>query len=152
MNFPVAGITAGVVIFAPCIINVLFHVVSPQADLICRVFALFVAFLLILRQIPEKFLTMVEEHAFLARVQCLESLFFIVISIAGLLLVPNPFVVLGVMAATKAVGTLFFVLPRLIRRCCRRSQWESCSFSSIIFCGGECLTSGCWFWEESPEY
>lgn len=116
VNFPVAGIMAGVVIFAPCIINVLFHVVSPQADLICRVFALFVAFLLILRQIPEKFLTMVEEHAFLARVQCLESLFFIVISIVGLLLAPNPFVVLGVMAATKAVGTLFFVLPRLIRR------------------------------------
>lgn len=115
VNFPVAGITAGTVIFAPCIIEVLFNVISQQADFICRVFALFVAFLLILRQIPEKFLTMVEEHAFLARIQCLETFFFIVISIIGLLLVPNTFVVLGGMIVTKVTGTLFFVVPRLFR-------------------------------------
>ena len=77
---------------------------------------LFVYFLLVCRSIPEKFLTMAEEHKFLAKVQSFESIFFIVISSAGLLIRPNELVVIGAMISTKFIGTTFFVIPHLIKR------------------------------------
>jgi hypothetical protein len=59
---------------------------------------------------------MAEEHKFLAKVQSFESIFFIVISIFGLLIKPNELVVVGAMILTKLIGTLGFVVPHLIRR------------------------------------
>ncbi|MBO7742389.1 MAG: hypothetical protein J6S21_07535, partial [Victivallales bacterium] len=64
----------------------------------------------------EKFLTMAEEHKFLAKVQSFESLFFIAFSIAGLLIKPHELIVVGAMFLTKIIGTLAFVVPHLIRR------------------------------------
>ena len=72
-----------VMIYAPRIILLLFNVDNAEAAFICRLMVLFVYFLLVCRIIPEKFLTMAEEHKFLAKVQSFESIFFIVISIAG---------------------------------------------------------------------
>ena len=76
VNFFAAGAAVMVMIYAPRIILFLFNVDSPEAAFICRLMVLFVYFLLVLRMIPEKFLTMAEEHSFLAKVQCFESLFF----------------------------------------------------------------------------
>ena len=116
VNFFAAGATAMVIIYAPRIIMLLFNVESDEAAFICRLMVLFVWFLLVCRSIPEKFLTMAEEHRFLAKVQSFESIFFIVISIVGLLIKPHELVVVGTMILTKVIGTVFFVLPHLIRR------------------------------------
>ena len=59
---------------------------------------------------------MAEEHAFLAKVQCFESIFFIIISIAGLLIKPHELVVVAAMIATKLIGTLGFIVPKFIAR------------------------------------
>ena len=116
VNFFAAGATVMVIIYAPRIIMFLFNVESEEAAFICRLMVLFVYFLLVLRVIPEKFLTMAEEHSFLAKVQCFESIFFIVISIAGLLIKPHELIVVAAMIATKVIGTLGFILPHLIKR------------------------------------
>ena len=116
VNFFTAGATVMVVIYAPRIILFLFNVESDEASFICRLMVLFVYFLLVFRTIPEKFLTMAEEHVFLARIQSFESIFFIGISIAGLLIKPHELVVVGAMILTKGIGTVFFVVPHLIRR------------------------------------
>jgi hypothetical protein len=105
-----------VMIYAPRIIIFLFNVDSPEAAFICRLMVLFVYFLLVLRMIPEKFLTMAEEHAFLAKVQCFESLSFILISIIGLLIKPHVLVVVLTMIATKGIGTICFIVPHLLKR------------------------------------
>lgn len=105
-----------VLIYAPRIIIMLFNVDKPEAAFICRLMVLFVYFLLVCRSIPEKFLTMAEEHKFLAKVQSFESIFFIVISVGGLLIVPNELIVVGAMILTKLIGTLGFVIPHMIRR------------------------------------
>ena len=116
VNFFAAGATVMVMIYAPRIILLLFNVESSEAAFICRLMVLFVYFLLVCRSIPEKFLTMAEEHKFLAKVQSFESIFFIVISIIGLLIKPHELIVVGAMILTKLIGTLGFVLPHLIRR------------------------------------
>ncbi len=116
VNFFAAGATMLVMIYAPRIILLLFNVESVEAAFICRLMVLFVYFLLVYRIIPEKFLTMAEEHKYLAKVQSFESIFFIVISIAGLLIKPHELIVVGAMILTKLIGTLGFVLPHLVRR------------------------------------
>lgn len=116
VNFFAAGVTVMVVIYAPRIIMFLFDVESPEADFICRLMVLFVYFLLVLRMIPEKFLTMAEEHVFLAKVQSFESSFFIIISIVGLIIKPHVLIVVFAMILTKGIGTLLFIVPRLIKR------------------------------------
>ncbi len=116
VNFFAAGATVMVMIYAPRIILLLFNVESNEAAFICRLMVLFVYFLLVFRIIPEKFLTMAEEHKFLAKVQSFESIFFIVISIAGLLIRPHELIVVGAMILTKGIGTMFFVIPHLIKR------------------------------------
>ena len=116
VNFFAAGAAVMVMIYAPRIILFLFNVVSDEAAFVCRLMVLFVYFLLVLRMIPEKFLTMAEEHAFLAKVQCFESLSFIILSIAGLLFKPEVLIVVFAMIVTKGIGTLFFIVPRLIKR------------------------------------
>ena len=77
---------------------------------------LFVYFLLVYRSIPEKFLTMAEEHRFLAKVQSFESIFFILISIIGLVIKPHVLIVVGAMILTKLIGTAGFVVPHLLKR------------------------------------
>ena len=116
VNFFAAGITVMVMIYAPRIILFLFNVESAEADFICRLMVLFVYFLLVMRMIPEKFLTMAEEHSFLAKVQCLESAFFIVGSIGGLMIKSHVLVVVFAMIATKLAGTLCFIIPHLLRK------------------------------------
>ena len=116
VNFFAAGATMMVLIYAPRIIIMLFNVDKPEAAFICRLMVLFVYFLLVCRSIPEKFLNMAEEHKFLAKVQSFESIFFIVISVGGLLIVPNELIVVGAMILTKLIGTLGFVIPHMIRR------------------------------------
>ena len=116
VNFFAAGATMMVMIYAPRIILLLFNVESAEAAFICRLMVLFVYFLLVYRIIPEKFLTMAEEHKYLAKVQSFESIFFIVISIAGLLIKPHELIVVGAMILTKLIGTLVFVLPHLVRQ------------------------------------
>ena len=116
VNFFAAGATAMVIIYAPRIIMLLFDVENDEAAFVCRLMVLFVYFLLVCRSIPEKFLTMAEEHRFLAKVQSFESLFFIVISIIGLLIKPHELVVVGAMILTKFIGTVGFVIPHLIKR------------------------------------
>ena len=116
VNFFAAGATVMVMIYAPRIILFLFNVESDDAAFICRLMVLFVYFLLVLRVIPEKFLTMAEEHAFLAKVQCFESIFFIVISIAGLLVKPHELIVVAAMVITKVIGTAGFIVPHLLKR------------------------------------
>ena len=116
VNFFAAGATVMVMIYAPRIILLLFNVDSDEAAFICRLMVLFIYFLLVCRIIPEKFLTMAEEHKFLAKVQSLESIFFIVISIIGLLVKPHELIVVGAMILTKLIGTIGFVIPHLIRR------------------------------------
>ncbi|MBR7104130.1 MAG: oligosaccharide flippase family protein [Lentisphaeria bacterium] len=116
VNFFAAGATVMVMIYAPRIILLLFNVENDEAAFICRLMVLFVYFLLVCRIIPEKFLTMAGEHKFLAHVQSFESLFFIGISIAGLLIRPHELVVVGAMILTKFIGTVFFCLPHLIKR------------------------------------
>ena len=116
VNFFAAGATVMVMIYAPRIILLLFNVENDEAAFICRLMVLFVCFLLVCRIIPEKFLTMAEEHKFLAKVQSFESVFFIVISIIGLLLEPHELIVVGTMILTKFIGTTVFVLPHLIKR------------------------------------
>ena len=116
VNFFAAGATVMIMIYAPRIILFLFNVVSDEAAFICRLMILFVYFLLVLRIIPEKFLTMAEEHKFLAKVQSFESIFFIVISIIGLQIKQHELIVVGAMILTKLIGTVGFVLPRLMKR------------------------------------
>ncbi len=116
VNFFTAGATVMVVIYAPRIIILLFNVESDEAAFICRLMVLFVYFLLVCRVIPEKFLTMAEEHKFLAQVQSFESIGFIVVSIAGLLIKPHVLVVVGAMILTKFVTTVGFVMPHMIKR------------------------------------
>ncbi len=116
VNFFAAGATMMVLIYAPRIIMLLFNVDNAEAAFICRLMVLFVYFLLVCRSIPEKFLTMAEEHKYLAKVQSFESIFFIVISIAGLLVRPHELIVVGAMILTKFIGTLGFVIPHLIKR------------------------------------
>ena len=116
VNFFAAGATIMIMIYAPRIILFLFNVVSAEAAFICRLMILFVYFLLVLRIIPEKFLTMAEEHKILAKVQSFESIFFIVISIIGLQIKQHELIVVGAMILTKLIGTVGFVLPRLIKR------------------------------------
>ena len=116
VNFFAAGATMMVLIYAPRIIMLLFNVDNAEAAFICRLMVLFVYFLLVCRSIPEKFLTMAEEHKYLAKVQSFESIFFIVISIAGLLVRPHELIVVGAMILTKLIGTLGFVIPHLIKR------------------------------------
>ena len=95
VNFFAAGATMMVMIYAPRIIKMLFNVDNTEASFICRLMVLFVYFLLVYRSIPEKFLTMAEEHKFLAKVQSFESIFFIVLSVAGLLITPHVLIVVG---------------------------------------------------------
>ncbi len=116
VNFFAAGATVMVMIYAPRIILLLFKVDNDEAAFICRLMVLFVYFLLVYRIIPEKFLTMADEHKFLAVVQSFESIFFIVISIIGLLIKPHELIVVGAMILTKCIGTMFFVLPHLFRQ------------------------------------
>ncbi len=116
VNFFAAGATVMVIIYAPRIILLLFNVESNEAAFICRLMVVFVYFLLVLRIIPEKFLTMAEEHRFLAKVQSFESFFFILISISVLCFKPHVLVVVGAMMLTKFIGTVFFIVPHLIRR------------------------------------
>lgn len=116
VNFFAAGATVMVIIYAPRIILLLFNVESREASFICRVMVLFVYFLLVCRSIPEKFLTMADEHKFLAKVQSFESGLFIAGSIAGLLIMPHELIVVGAMIITKFAGTVGFVMPRLIKR------------------------------------
>ena len=116
VNFFAAGATVMVMIYAPRIIILLFNVDNNEAAFICRLMVLFVYFLLVYRTIPEKFLTMADEHKFLAKVQSFESIFFIVISIVGLLIKPHELVVVGAMILTKFIGTAVFVVPHVIRQ------------------------------------
>ena len=116
VNFFAAGATVMVVIYAPRIILLLFNVENNEAAFICRIMVVFVYFLLVYRIIPEKFLTMAEEHNYLAKVQSFESIFFILISIIVLLIKPHELVVVGAMVLTKLIGTLIFVVPHLIKR------------------------------------
>ena len=116
VNFFAAGATVMVMIYAPRIIIFLFVVDSDEAAFICRLMVLFVYFLLVLRMIPEKFLTMAEEHSFLAKVQCFESIFFIAVSIVGLLIKPHVLIVVFAMIATKVIGTIGFIIPHLLRQ------------------------------------
>jgi O-antigen/teichoic acid export membrane protein len=116
VNFFAAGATVMVVIYAPRIILLLFNVENNEAAFICRIMVVFVYFLLVYRIIPEKFLTMAEEHNYLAKVQSFESIFFILISIIGLLIKPHELVVVGAMVLTKLIGTLIFIVPHLIKR------------------------------------
>ena len=116
VNFFAAGATVMVIIYAPRIIMLLFDVESPEAALICRVMVLFVYFLLVCRSIPEKFLTMAEEHKFLATVQSSESISFIVLAIGGLLIIPHEMVVVGAMIVPKMIGTIFFVVPHMVKQ------------------------------------
>ena len=116
VNFFAAGAAVIVMIYAPRIILLLFNVENNEAAFICRLMVLFVYFLLVCRFIPEKFLTMAEEHKYLAKVQSFESISFLVLSLAGLLIKPHVLIVVGVMIFTKGAGTLFFVLPHLIKR------------------------------------
>ena len=116
VNFFAAGATVMVMIYAPRIILLLFNVESEEAAFICRLMVMFVYFLLVYRIIPEKFLTMAEEHKFLAKVQSFESIFFILISVVGLLIRPHELIVVGAMILTKGIGTMFFVIPHLIKR------------------------------------
>ena len=116
VNFFAAGATAIVMIYAPRIILLLFNVDSDEAAFICRLMVLFVYFLLVYRIIPEKFLTMAEEHKFLAKVQSFESIFFILLSLTGLLIKPHELIVVGAMILTKGIGTVFFVMPHLVKR------------------------------------
>ena len=116
VNFFAAGATVMVLIYAPRIILLLFNVESSEAAFICRLMVLFVYFLLVCRSIPEKFLTMAEEHHFLAKVQSFESLFFIAVSIAGLLIKQHELIVVSAMILTKFIGTTFFVIPHLLKR------------------------------------
>ena len=116
VNFFAAGATVMVMIYAPRIILLLFNIDNSEAAFICRLMVLFVYFLLVCRIIPEKFLTMAEEHKFLAKVQSFESILFIVISIIGLLLKPHELIVVWAMILTKLIGTIIFVLPHLIKR------------------------------------
>ena len=108
----------------------LFNVESPEADFICRLMVLFVYFLLVLRMIPEKFLTMAEEHSFLAKVQCLESAFFIAGSIGGLMIRSHVLVVVFAMIGTKMVGTLCFIIPHLLRK--SRIQFRKLLFYALF--------------------
>ena len=105
-----------VLIYAPRIIIMLFNVDSAEAAFICRLMVVFVYFLLVCRFIPEKFLTMAEEHKFLAKVQSFESIFFILISIIVLMIRPHELVVVGAMMLTKFIGTAIFVIPHLVKR------------------------------------
>ena len=116
VNFFAAGATVMVMIYAPRIILLLFNIEDAEAAFICRLMVLFVYFLLVYRSIPEKFLTMAEEHKFLAEVQSFESIFFIIISIAGLLIKPHELIVVAAMILTKFIGTICFVIPHLIKR------------------------------------
>jgi O-antigen/teichoic acid export membrane protein len=116
VNFFAAGATIMVMIYAPRIIHLLFNVESDEAAFICRLMVLFVYFLLVLRVIPEKFLTMAEEHSFLAKVQTFESAFFIIGSIAVLLVKPHELVVVAAMIITKGIGTLCFIVPHFLKR------------------------------------
>ena len=116
VNFFAAGATIMVMIYAPRIILLLFNVENEEAAFICRLMVLFVYFLLVCRVIPEKFLTMAEEHKFLAKVQSFESCFFILLSLVGLLIKPHELIVVGAMILTKFIGTVFFVMPHLIKR------------------------------------
>ena len=116
VNFFAAGATVMVLIYAPRIIIMLFNVDNAEAAFICRLMVVFVYFLLVCRFIPEKFLTMAEEHKFLAKVQSFESIFFIVISIIVLVIKPHELVVVGAMMLTKFIGTAVFVIPHLVRR------------------------------------
>ena len=116
VNFFAAGATVMVTIYAPRIIFLLFNVENKEAAFICRLMVLFIYFLLVCRSIPEKFLTMAEEHKYLAKVQSFESIFFIVISILVLAIKPHELVVVTAMIVTKLIGTLFFVIPHLIKR------------------------------------
>ena len=116
VNFFAAGATVMVMIYAPRIILLLFNVEDDEAAFICRLMVLLVYFLLVCRAIPEKFLTMAEEHRFLAKIQSFESIFFIVVSIIGLLIKPDVLVVVGTMILTKLIGTAGFVVPHLIKR------------------------------------
>ena len=116
VNFFAAGVTVMVMIYAPRIILLLFNVDSPEAAFICRLMVLFVYFLLVCRSIPEKFLTMAEEHRFLAKVQSFESIFFVLISIIGLVIKPHVLIVVGAMILTKVIGTAGFVVPHLLKR------------------------------------
>ena len=116
VNFFAAGATVMVMIYAPRIILLLFNVDSPEAAFICRLMVLFVYFLLVYRSIPEKFLTMAEEHRFLAKVQSFESIFFVLISIIGLVIKPHVLIVVGAMILTKLIGTAGFVVPHLLKR------------------------------------
>ena len=116
VNFFAAGATVMVMIYAPRIILLLFNVDSAEAAFICRLMVLFVYFLLVCRTIPEKFLTMAEEHKYLAKIQSFESICFIVLSVAGLVIKPHVLAVIGSMILTKLIGTLIFVLPHLIKR------------------------------------
>ena len=116
VNFFAAGATVMVMIYAPRIILLLFNVENDEAAFICRLMVLFVYFLLVYRIIPEKFLTMAEEHKFLAKVQSFESIFFILISLVGLLIKPHELIVVGAMILTKGIGTIFFVMPHLVKQ------------------------------------
>ena len=116
VNFFAAGATVMVMIYAPRIIILLFNVDNNAAAFICRLMVLFVYFLLVYRTIPEKFLTMADEHKFLAKVQSFESIFFIVISVIGLLIKPHVLVVVGAMILTKFIGTAVFVVPHVIKQ------------------------------------
>jgi O-antigen/teichoic acid export membrane protein len=116
VNSFAAGATVMVIIYAPRIILLLFDVENDEAAFICRLMVLFVYFLLVYRIIPEKFLTMAEEHKFLANVQSFESIFFILISLVGLWINPHVLVVVGAMILTKVIGTAFFVIPHLVKR------------------------------------
>ena len=115
VNFFAAGATVMVTIYYPRIILLLFNLENDEAAFICRLMVLFVYFLLVCRIIPEKFLTMAEEHKYLAKVQSFESIFFILISIIVLLIKPHELVVVIAMIVTKLIGTLGFVIPHLIK-------------------------------------
>ena len=130
VNFFAAGATVMVMIYAPRIILLLFNVDSPEAAFICRLMVLFVYFLLVCRSIPEKFLTMAEEHKFLAKVQSFESIAFIVLSIAGLLIKPHVLIVVGAMILTKGIGTVGFVVPHLVKR--TNMKWRNFILYSLF--------------------
>ena len=119
-----------VMIYAPRIILLLFNVESKEAAFICRLMVLLVYFLLVCRSIPEKFLTMAEEHRFLAKVQSFESIFFIAFSIIGLLIKPHELIVVGAMILTKLIGTLVFVVPHLVKQ--TTMKWRYLIFYSFF--------------------
>ena len=130
VNFFAAGATVMVMIYAPRIILLLFNVESKEAAFICRLMVLLVYFLLVCRSIPEKFLTMAEEHRFLAKVQSFESIFFIAFSIIGLLIKPHELIVVGAMILTKLIGTLVFVVPHLVKQ--TTMKWRYLIFYSFF--------------------